>query len=505
MRKGIFAIAAFSVFLMSCPAQAAIKFDVAATAGKITETVSGWLETAKKKMDESETLQTLIAYGKGAKEAMEAVKGLQEDVEGAIDETKQAVNDAKNSVTAVADEAAASVSELSDEVASTGGGVIGKVNAQTQGAQQLLVLKEEKAQIESQMEEDIAAAAEEINAKIKLADDNIAKLREMMVSDPDNKDNYDAQIASYQKQKSDYQNELSAKEREIRQTGQERLASVNSQIETLRNETASKAVSAAKDKIGGLLKLDEETAAAINAVIQSNFLAEDEPETSENVARIKAYRNYMALRDTVDALYKAVQIKKTRYQDDDNADQLADKGGQLESATAAISMDTKLKIENMKSLVAYTELLLQDMKMRTASELAQISVYKLKDYSRDPTQFSLDDYTFSKDDIKQSIGQEKLKKMSAQITQMEELTKQMENNAKAAQDLANNAKNTKSDKQKAAQILNSIEENAVSFDQTTQNLENTLTEKVKIQSSRKTFQRAQKADQAAMRAISSIK
>ena len=504
MRKGIFAIAAFSVFLMSCPAQAAIKFDVAATAGKITETVSGWLETAKKKMDESETLQTLIAYGKGAKEAMEAVKGLQEDVEGAIDETKQAVNDAKNSVTAVADEAAASVGELSDEVASTGG-VIGKVNAQIQGAQQLLALKEEKAQIESQMEEDIAAAAEEINAKIKLADDNIAKLREMMVSEPDNKDNYDAQIASYQKQKSDYQNELSAKEREIRQSGQERLASVNSQIETLRNETASKAVSAAKDKIGGLLKQDEETAAAINAVIQSNFLAEDEPETSENVARIKAYRNYMALRDTVDALYKAVQIKKTRYQDDNNADQLADKGRQLESATAAISMDTKLKIENMKSLVAYTELLLQDMKMRTASELAQISVYKLKDYSRDPTQFSLDDYTFSKDDIKQSIGQEKLKKMSAQITQMEELTKQMENNAKAAQDLANNAKNTKSDKQKAAQILNSIEENAVSFDQTTQNLENTLTEKVKIQSSRKTFQRAQKADQAAMRAISSIK
>lgn len=144
------------------------------------------------------------------------------------------------------------------------------------------------------MEEDIAAAAEEINAQNKLADDNIAKLREMMVSDPDNKDNYDAQIASYQKQKSDYQNELSAKEREIRQTGQERLASVNSQIETLRNETASKAVSAAKDKIGGLLKQDEETAAAINAVIQSNFLAEDEPETSENVARIKAYRNYVA-------------------------------------------------------------------------------------------------------------------------------------------------------------------------------------------------------------------
>lgn len=101
--KRYFAIAAFSVFLMSCPAQAAIKFDVAATAGKITETVSGWLETARKKMDESETLQTLIAYGKGAKEAMEAVKELQEDVEGAIDETKQAVNDAKNSVTAVAD------------------------------------------------------------------------------------------------------------------------------------------------------------------------------------------------------------------------------------------------------------------------------------------------------------------------------------------------------------------------------------------------------------------
>lgn len=50
------------------PAEATLKFDVSKGVGKVTTTVSGWMEVAKKQMEQSATLQTMIAYGKGAVE-----------------------------------------------------------------------------------------------------------------------------------------------------------------------------------------------------------------------------------------------------------------------------------------------------------------------------------------------------------------------------------------------------------------------------------------------------
>ena len=59
------------------PAEATLKFDVSKGVGKVTTTVSGWMEVAKKQMEQSATLQTMIAYGKGAVETAKKMKELQ--------------------------------------------------------------------------------------------------------------------------------------------------------------------------------------------------------------------------------------------------------------------------------------------------------------------------------------------------------------------------------------------------------------------------------------------
>lgn len=383
---------------ISDTASAGIKFDVSATAGKITETVSGWLETAKKQMDQSVTIQTMIAYGKGAVETAKALKEMKDDTIGAV---KGAVNETVAAANSVKDTAAGAVGDVvGDTVGDINKGV-GSVtnNAKVQEAQKLLTLKEEKTSIEAAQEEALAAAQESYNAKIKLADDNIAKLRAEQAKGGD----FQAQIASYEQQKADYKKNLDNELLSIKKSYQSQLTDVEQQMSDLRTKTAEEAGKAAADKLKSLKGDNDDGTAELKDTIAKNFLKEDAAESSDNIVPLKAYRNFIAMQDSVQAFNTALVIKKTRYSDSEKADETADKVAMMDGASSAIGMDTKLKIENIKSLLKYNDLLLQDMKMKTATELAKVSKYKLDDYSKDVSEFNLDDYVFDKNNTKKKI------------------------------------------------------------------------------------------------------
>ena len=50
----------------------------------------------------------------------------------------------------------------------------------------------------------------------------------------------------------------------------------------------------------------------------------------------------------------------------------------------------------MQALLDYTKLLVQEMKMKSSSDLASIKVGKLNNPNKDVTQFNLDDYKYEK-------------------------------------------------------------------------------------------------------------
>lgn len=387
-------IATVLLIVMSQNSYAGIKFDFGATAGKVTETVSGWLEVAKKKMDESVTLQTIIAYGKGSIESVKILQQMKSNIESDINSVKNGTIGAIGGV----------INDVTGDINDIKGSADSLVNnAQVQSAAKLMSLKEDKAAVEADQEKALADAQAAYDAKAKLADDNINKLRAMIVSDPSQSAQYQAQIASYEKQKSNYKNDLDTKQDGIRKNSQSKLNALDDEMSALRTEAAEAAGKAAADKLKSLTGEDD-GAAEMNATIAKIFLKEDQAESSENIVPLAARRNYIAQQDTVKAFNTSLVIKKTRVKDSNSADKTADAVTTMDGATAALGMDTKLKIENMKSILKYNDLLLQDMKQKTANALASSSKYKLRDYSKDVTEFNLDDYVFDKKSLKKKLA-----------------------------------------------------------------------------------------------------
>ena len=358
------------------PAEATLKFDVSKGVGKVTTTVSGWMEVAKKQMEQSATLQTMIAYGKGAVETAKKMKELQ-----------GAVGDMAAEAQSVVDEST---------------GLVDGAISQTGDAQELLELKAQKMALESERDDAITAAQEEINGKISLAQENIGKLQAMAAQEPDRKTEYEAQIADYQNQISQYNEELQTTSDTVTGQYQSRIAAVDEQITALRDEAIAKAGEATADKLksvfgGG----DEEDAAAMNEMIKNNFLEKDDELTIENITPRRNYRKLTALKDTVAAFNNAWKVKKSRYENDEKTEEIQAEVEQMDGASSSLGMDIQLKVENIKSLLEYTRMMVNDMKKITAVELSSLSNnWKLNRYDKDVTEFNLDDYIYEKESVK---------------------------------------------------------------------------------------------------------
>ena len=381
-----------SVFICLClfapSASAQIKFDVSKSVGKVTTTVSGWLEVAKKQMEQSATLQTMIAMGKGAVETAKKLKTLQTAVGTAVSETQS-----------LADSTTGMVNDAVSGVQDVAGGAAGDLMSQTGDSQKLFELKAQQMALESQRDEAIAAAQDELNGKIALAEENIAKLQNMISWEPDKKLEYESQIAYYQGEIENYQKELNTVSDTITSQYQPQISAVESQITAFRNEALAKAGDAAAEKLGSFLNGgDGEAAAAMNEMVENNFLKKDDEETVENITPRKIYRKTTAYKDTVDAFNNAWKVKKVRYENSERAEEIQQEVPQMEGSSSALGMDIQLKVENINTLLEYTRMMVHDLKMRTANELNNMpGFWKLNRYDKDVTEFNLDDYIFEEE------------------------------------------------------------------------------------------------------------
>lgn len=372
-------------------AEAMLKFDVSKGVGKVTTTVSGWMEVAKKQMEQSATLQTMIAYGNGAVETAKKMKELQ-----------GAVGDVAAEAQSVVDDSAGLVGSAVSDAQNAVNGVVGDAMSQTGDAQKLLELKAQKMALESERDDAIASAQEEINGKISLAQENIGKLQSMAVQEPDRKTEYEAQIAVYQNQISQYNEKLQTTSDTVTGQYQSQIAAVDEQMTALRDEAISKVGTAAEDKLNSVLGGgNEEDAAAMSEMIKNNFLEKDDELTIENITPRQVYRKLTALKDTVAAFNNAWKVKKSRYENDEKTEKIQAEVEQMDGASSSMGMDIQLKVENIKSLLEYTRMMVNDLKMVTANELNDLNSWKLNRYDKDVTEFNLDDYIYEKETVKE--------------------------------------------------------------------------------------------------------
>lgn len=399
------ALALLVVLLQTMPVSAGIKFDFTATAGKVTETVSGWTESAKKYIEESETIQTLIKYGKGAAETAKQLKELKEDATGALSDVTGAVNSVKNTAAGAIGEVTGEINGVSDMAAGAVGsatagvgGALATATSKTQNAQKLLALKNQKTQLESEYEAEKAARKAEFDGQIKSYNDNNESYRQMIAQDPDKKDDLETKIISNNEAVRFLTEQFNKRETDYERAYQKEVLAIDQQLDQVRNQAASEGLEMAKAGSAAFGKLfgGSGSAQELNQTIANNFIPAGHAVDNESVNKVKAYRQLVYGQDTIKAYASAILVKSNRYQSNDKADTVKGKVMVMEGTSAAISMDTELKIEQMKALLLYTKALIADMKMRSASDLSLMSVYQLRNPDKDVTQFNLDDYKYKK-------------------------------------------------------------------------------------------------------------
>ncbi len=399
------ALALLLVLSQTMSVSAGIKFDVTATAGKITENVSGWAESAKKYIEESETLQTLIKYGKGAAETAKQLKELKDEATGALGDVTGAVNSVKETAAGTIGDVTGEIKGVSgvatNAVGSATAGVgeaLASATSKTQNAQKLLALKNQKTQLASEYEAEKAARKAEFDGQIKSYNENNASYQQMIAQNPERKDELETKIVSNNEVVRFLTEQFNKSEMDYEREYQKEVQAIDQQLDQVRNEAASEGLEMAKAGSEAFSKLfgGGSSAQELNQTIANNFIPAGHSIDNESVKKVKAYRQLVYGQDAIKAYASAVLVKSNRYQSNEKADTVKGKVMVMEGTSAAISMDTELKIEQMKALLLYTKALIADMKMRSASDLSFMSVYQLRNPDKDVTQFNLDDYKYQK-------------------------------------------------------------------------------------------------------------
>ncbi len=360
------------------------KIDAGASASKAVGTVSNFLEAAKKKMDESVALQTVIIYGKGAVETAKQVQEVKQKAEERIDDFKE------DPLSAGLDLADETVSNIDNEKLNT---LTEKISTKTSNAQELLDLNRQKEKLEQELSEKLAAEQTAADGKIKVLEQNNANLAKQIENDAANKDKYQQQIDDNNKKIAELQAKSALTQQTLSSEGQVDINKLAGSISNLEAK-AQAAVQAQKDKVAAALqqKIDSfDSQGSLEETTEKNFLSENEAETSTSILEQKAYRTYVAGQDTLDTFAQAVIVQSGLNDDKILTQKIADRAGAVDGSVAAINIDAQVKSQNAQALGKLIEMMIADLKLKTSSELASSEYYTIQN-DDDIATFTLDKY-----------------------------------------------------------------------------------------------------------------
>ena len=222
MRKLFFTTALFFVCTAG-PALSLPKIDAGGSAAEITKTISGYLETGKKKMDESVAIQTAISYGKGAAEAGKAMMEMKQNAEEEINAIKEdPLGAGLDAASDVADKTGLSENEKLQKAVDT-------VGQKTEDIQKLTDLEAQKEKLTTELNEKMAAESKTTRAKVEVLQKNNDNLQKMIKENPQKAEEYKSQIKKNEAEITALQAKLEITQKEISAESLGQLTDINGQ------------------------------------------------------------------------------------------------------------------------------------------------------------------------------------------------------------------------------------------------------------------------------------
>lgn len=400
MIKGnkIFILALCSFFVLNAEqAQAGWpKFDVGLP-GKFVESVSRFSEKISENYKNIERVVHEKILGFADKE----LGPLKKTVSGGkkmVDDVKDKADDAKDKFDDAKDKAEEKLEPLKDKI-DEGKDYVDKVKDKVEQAEnasgvdkekaaELAKLQLEKGKISQEYRDKIDASNQGFDSSIKVLDDNMSAYNKELASagiSEDKKLSLNNQLADIGEQKSAKVTEKAIAEKELQDEQNVKLKEIDAKLKSLGKEMANKGYYGLMDK-----------AKSLESFQKKAFLAEGEPETSENVAKITRTRRSQAYDELVNSINVSLRVIASVDDGNKAAKEYKDGVDIAEGENTSIAMDTSIKIEEIKALMRYLEIAVAESKFKTSVALAKIDEYTISDESRDITKFNFDDYNYKK-------------------------------------------------------------------------------------------------------------
>ncbi len=207
-----------------------------------------------------------------------------------------------------------------------------------------------------------------------------------------------AQIDANNEQIQEIEAKYAQQEEEVTAEHESKKSSLKDQISKLMDaaglvgDTLSNiSIEGVQNKLSGMFGGD--SGAVLNETLKNNFYDKNEEATAEGNARLDKFRQNTAFNDNAAVYAKAVDTMRVGDDNLEYTQKLASNAAVIETTPAGIMLDISLRVENMKILLQYAELLINEVKMNTANDLLGMSK-KLRSYNKDVTEFNLDDYVY---------------------------------------------------------------------------------------------------------------
>lgn len=392
----------FALFMsvLSSNAQASLKTDISAFAGRVSSTINNTVENIKVKINTAAQKVQEWYTGSKIKSTIETVKALKEDVLTAASTVQDEYQETMDNFDEIGDAATDAYEREMEDFQ----------NSQTG---QTVELSQQLDDVNKQIDARKEVLLAEVNAKNEAAQENLAILQSMYetTTDEDGKAQLASQIESVQNEISqygEYSKQIEEGKGEYLEQDSEysKLQAEKEELAMQLAELSADVGSDALDKFGDAFtnQSDAERSEEYNKVISENFLLREEAETAESVARITQHRQEVLIKDIAHAFYAAATLKLQLDADLERVERKKDNMASVDYKITAVNLLIDQRIEDINILYNYTNLMIADLRLKTSQNMFRQD-YRLKTYGKDPAVLNLDNYIFTKEDVPTDEGQ----------------------------------------------------------------------------------------------------
>ena len=389
----------FAVMLLPSEGNAIPKTDGGNAAKNVVTSVTNFADNAKKKYDEISNSTLIKTIGNGIDEAKGMYKKYEEykaKVEAFREDPLQASLNLIEEQAQKEQEKKGTKGENGDNSSETSeetDGFFTKLNEKVNTVKEATDLQQQEENLLKNINEAKDAKRTEVESKVKVLEENNAQLEQEIEDNPSRKEELTKQIEKNNAKIKAYQAGLEASEQEITAEDIAKLTDVQGALKNMQDKAEAWANEQTQ-------KVKEELLSKLNSMnpeedlkqnTENNFLANNEVEDAGNIIAKRSYRKQEAGTTAIETVAQVATIKRELDDDKTFTQNIASRTGATDGSLPANITDTQATIAVVQELAKTIELKIMDLKLKTASEMAQFEKTSSEPDS-DITKFSLDKY-----------------------------------------------------------------------------------------------------------------